>query len=156
MKKRIGLEELYLHYPHKIYIGKGKPYVSKKEHTNNEYSLTYAEWKAILQEYFVEFLDELFTGLPMELPYNLGVLRIKKYRRRISQSFAKSIQRYGHSHRDKKMWVYEKLPMSDGYGLLIDWKKGNRRATELYRFQIAKSEFLKRCSKVDFFNFSGG
>jgi hypothetical protein len=155
MKKRIGLEELYLYYPHKVCNITTRPYVPKKEHTENEYSLSYPEWKAILQEYFGEFLNELFTGLPVELPYNLGVLRIKKYRRRITQSFAKSIQRFGHSHRENKTWVYEKLPMTDGYGLLVDWKKGNRRATELYRFKIAKSEFLKRCSNVDFFNFSG-
>lgn len=155
MKKRIGLEELYLMYPHKVYGVTSRPYVSKKEHTDNEYSLTYGEWKEILQEYFGEFLDDLFTGLPMELPYNLGVLRIKKYKRKASLSFAKSIQKYGHSHRDNHQWVYEKLPMTEGYGLLVDWKKGNRRATELYRFQIAKCEFLKRCSNVDFFNFSG-
>jgi hypothetical protein len=155
MKKRIGLEELYLMYPHKVHGVTTRPYVTKKEHTDNKYSLSYPEWKSILEEYFVEFLDELFVGLPVELPYNLGVLRVKKFKRRIKQSIPKSISKYGVSHKEKGLWVYEKLPMTDGYGLLVDWKKGNRRATELYKFSVAKKEFLKRCSEVDFFNYSG-
>ena len=154
MKKRVGLSELYMMYTHKKQNGNSKPYVPQSERTDDEYSVTFEEWKRILYKHFDELLDTLFQGLPVELPYKLGVIRLKKYKRS-RVSFAKSIKRYGHTHRDKGLWITDKMPMNDGYGLLVDWRKGNHRATDLYKFTIAKKTFLDRCDKVDFFNFSG-
>ena len=154
MKKRVGLKELYMMYAHKKQVGESKPYVPVKERTDDEYSVTFDEWKEILYKHFGEILDTLFEGLPVELPYKLGVLRLKKYKRS-KVSFAKSIKKYGHTHRENRVWVTDKMAMSEGYGLLVDWKKGNHRATDLYKFNIAKKEFLDRCDKVDFFKFSG-
>jgi hypothetical protein len=147
-KKRNGYFQIYKRYPYKVMTTeKDWWHVGKKEHTEHQYSLTFTEWKEFAREIVSKFVDDLFNGETVVLPFSLGTVRIKKYRRKPKFSYVKE---------NREKIRYERMVNSEGYGLLIDWRKKNRFVGEFYKLTIAKGLFLKKVDELESFHkFSG-
>lgn len=82
----IVLPDIYLKYPHKTYDVTSStvpyPYFPKEEITDNELSLTYKEWRAIIDDYFTLVRSEMAHGKTFDIPNNLGHIAPVKYRRK--------------------------------------------------------------------------
>jgi nucleoid DNA-binding protein len=83
-KKRVTLKEIYLKYPHKWRNLKSNtielPYFPASEITNNEYTLSYQDWKKVINSLLECYKEVLVSGNTLLLPHALGRLNIKKYR----------------------------------------------------------------------------
>lgn len=165
-RKYIGFEELYMMYPYKKrrenigYNTVEKPYVSKKDHTECEYSLDYVQWKDIMDVYFQLFADALFEGRKLTLPARLGEMSLCKYK---SGKFTKP--NYHETHKrfgiqkglEKQKYMYFSAFETNGYRLLIEWKKGYFANRFVWIFRLSRQNWMDRVNSLqsqDILNFN--
>lgn len=110
------------------------PYIPLKESTNEEFSLTFPEWKKLVNEYWNIVVDELVEGNQFELPKGLGHIRMmKKFTTQIRKG---KIYRNNHT---------------GGYSPFLVWnrfKAGTFKHKMWYIFNISRKKQWSRVSKA--------
>lgn len=140
---RYTLKDLYSCYsfkkrPHNRYPT--FPYVPKQEDTDTEYSLTYKEWKTLVDKYFEFILDKvLFKGMDYVLPHNLGTLSIQKYKGEANRiDFFKTLQ--------TGVYHYHDNTHTDNWCPMLVWDKPLRYRhvySSMWRIKLTKNASTK-------------
>jgi len=109
------------------------PYIPLKESTSHEFSLTFPEWKELVNSYWDEVVDELIEGNTFEMPKELGCLTMmKKLKNQVRQN-----KLYRNSH-------------TGGYVPFLVWKRfhaGSFLHKMWYLFNISRKKQWSRVSK---------
>lgn len=114
------------------------PYISTKDSTDSEFSLTFPEWKNITQMYWDIVVDEMIEGHQFELPRNLGTIQLYKKRK----NNVRKDKLYRNSH-------------TMGYIPFVIWhryKHGSFLHKMWYIFNISRKKQWSRISKRIFEN----
>jgi hypothetical protein len=135
MANKITIKDFFLKYPYKkkpdvTYVS--LPYFPKEEETNHKYSLTYSEYKNVLNTYFEYVSEYLLQGDVFSMPERLGALKLIKYK----------IENIG----DKKTYykTYINNIHSQNYRVILRW--------EHQKYPVPFGKFWK-LSTVKTFNF---
>jgi nucleoid DNA-binding protein len=137
-RKRITLKEIYLKYPHKTRNLKGNtvelPYFPSSEITDNEYTLSYKEWKKVIKILLDCYKDILISGDSLLLPHSLGRMSIKKYKPKNPRID------FGHYIKTGEK-LYHTNTHTDGYCPILYWN---------YRYNTHAKFKYKRHWRVNF------
>lgn len=96
------------------------PYIPKdKIKCGHKYSLTYKEWKLIVECLFKYIMLYLQEGLELKLPHNMGYLQLKKWKSR-------SLDKLHFVKTGERRW--KKHVETGGYKPIIKWKRYNKDA----------------------------
>lgn len=130
ISKRITLRDIYLGYSYKFRDIESKtipiPYFPKDQITQHTHSLTYKEWKKIIQIYLKHLvLYLLTTGFKFKIPSRLGILQLKKYKSKSTPDWGKTREVYGHTNVKPIMF---KNTHTQGYKPIIKWYREGQNA----------------------------
>jgi hypothetical protein len=122
--KRITIKDFYQGYTYKKNPNYSNtipdPYVKQKDVTDHKYSLTYAEWLPIVEDYLECAAEVLTEGNRIKLPHNLGEFVLMKMKCRRFLDYVKS--------KDQGQQVYHAINSYDNYVLKLKWVRDIRTA----------------------------
>lgn len=131
--KRIVNKHIYLQYPFKTYDVTSntvpKPYFSKDHITYTDKSVTYQEWREVINRINQKLLEELFLGDELKLPSGLGVIRIEKYKPNKRTDYRSS--------NEIDNWH------TDGFCPTLKWYKAPFKNAKLWNVRLPKSATTK-------------
>lgn len=127
--KTITEKDIYHFYPYRknpIVTGKTipQPYVKKEEESNHPHSLTYNEWKGIIDDYLIELRNHLYNGKLYTLPKQLGTLQLKKYKT------YKQVD-WNETNKQKKKVFYNDI---NSYNVIIKWFRSVKNSNFVFKF----------------------
>jgi hypothetical protein len=153
-RKHIVLPDLYILYPYKYYDTSSStvpfPYFSKDKITNEKQSLTYKEWRVIIETYLKLVVQDILEGVPFIMPISIGRIELRKNKRR---SRKKILDKPATSKAGKAVF-YPPSHILSKYCLYVKWyRQKNKFAHKyLWRFKINKKalgEFIGRVIEKD-------
>ena len=118
-------------------------------------SVNYKEYTKIIKVFNKLFIEELYEGAYLELPYKLGTIYIQKYKPKYKFNDDGDLTNAGqnnmidykatnelwrkHPELAHKQRVFYSNEHSDGFKFKIKWKSGKIRNISIYNFIPAKS-----------------
>jgi hypothetical protein len=122
--------DAFFAYPYKKWVqntkGITKPYVPKEERTSTPFSLTYLEWRVIIDEYIKVLEEHLLEGTTIKIPHfgELAMVKRKCFVNPIDWNKTKRIYgaQKGKDAKDIKLIRHKNLS-TDSHRWLIEWAK---------------------------------
>lgn len=152
--QKVTLKDIYLGYPYKYYDHLSNtipnPYFPKHEISDHKYKISYKEWKKVVLEYFNILLEYLLTGKNFEIPNQLGLFRLMKYKplkRKVDFKRTKEI--YGEENKSlpkgEKKLIYHMNHHTNGYDPILVWERRDYKFPFKWhwRFDLSRKNFKK-------------
>lgn len=104
-----------------------------QQHEGSILNVTKDQYLEVVKLICEDILNRIISGLPKELPFNLGAFKIIKYKTRVKYINWKETKRLG-------KYVYYLNLHSDGYSYKFKWDKSKARfyGQNLYKFKLKR------------------
>lgn len=143
--QRVTMYDIYLRYPHKwkdVHSNTvPKPYFPNEEITNNRFSLSYKEWRNIMNELVKEYADLLLSGKKLDPKKAMGYFQLHRYKPARPNLDFKHYRETGEKR-------YEKNPHTDGFCPLIVWNRSYKTKAKLKYKSYWKISFTDMIWKI--------
>lgn len=141
LKDYVGKEEIFQGYRYKqrritINPSTGKqlvwqPYIKKKESSSHAFALTFDKWSDIIDDYFQVMADLCMEGHDIQLPKNLGIVRLvrKKEKPKVrNNKIFRNLHTFGFKprvvwHRKQEARFYHKFWFGFNFSRQKIWKR---------------------------------
>jgi hypothetical protein len=149
--ERVTLQEMYIKYPYKWKdINSATvplPYFPAKDITDTEYSMSYKQWKTLVNLYFKLVIEYMQEGLAYDLPQNLGNLHVKKVKGS-GIDWDATKKKYGSQKGQKEIKkVYMDNTYTDGYYPIVKWYRLDKLLKYKWLWDFKPTQICKKVAK---------